>query len=132
MALAVQLFLKMDRVDKAEQLAKVGGGSGWVMHDDCCIHIPAIVLDAAARTTTTAGRLCLLLMGLPRFLPYVVCLQQMSSVDDDATLTQLATAWVGVQLGGAKVQEAQYIYQELGDKFNYTVGVWVWMWKRGV
>jgi hypothetical protein len=25
MALAVQLFLKMDRVDKAEQLAKVGG-----------------------------------------------------------------------------------------------------------
>jgi coatomer protein complex subunit epsilon len=56
----------------------------------------------------------------------------MSSVDDDATLTQLATAWVGVQLGGAKVQEAQYIYQELGDKFNYTVGVWVWMWKRGV
>jgi len=50
----------------------------------------------------------------------------MSSVDDDATLTQLATAWVGVQLGGAKVQEAQYIYQELGDKFNYTVSVWVW------
>lgn len=28
MALAVQLFLKMDRVDKAEQLAKVSGGNG--------------------------------------------------------------------------------------------------------
>lgn len=48
----------------------------------------------------------------------------MSSVDDDATVTQLASAWVGVALGGAKVQEASYIYQELGDKFTWTVS-WV-------
>jgi coatomer protein complex subunit epsilon len=45
----------------------------------------------------------------------------MSAVDDDATVTQLAAAWVGVALGGAKVQEASYIYQELGDKFTWTV-----------
>jgi tetratricopeptide (TPR) repeat protein len=45
----------------------------------------------------------------------------MSAIDDDATVSQLATAWVGVQLGGAKVQEAAYIYQELGDKFSWTV-----------
>jgi hypothetical protein len=47
----------------------------------------------------------------------------MSSIDDDATVTQLAHAWVGVALGGAKVQEASYIYQELGDKFTWTVSV---------
>lgn len=47
--------------------------------------------------------------------------QAMSAIDDDATVTQLASAWVGVALGGAKVQEASYIYQELGDKFNWTV-----------
>lgn len=49
----------------------------------------------------------------------------MSSVDDDATVTQLATAWVGVALGGAKVQEASYIYQELGDKFTWTVSAFL-------
>jgi len=44
----------------------------------------------------------------------------MSAKDDDAPLTQLAAAWVSVALGGDHVQEAQYIYQELGDRFNWT------------
>ncbi|WIA34245.1 hypothetical protein OEZ86_012596 [Tetradesmus obliquus] len=67
LALCVQVYLKMDRPDKAEQQVKA-----------------------------------------------------MSAIDDDATVTQLATAWVGVALGGGKVQEASYIYQELGDKFSWT------------
>jgi len=68
MALSVQVYLRMDRVDAAEKQVRC-----------------------------------------------------MSAVDDDATLTQLAAAWVGLAQGGAKVQEAYYIYQELGDKFTWTV-----------
>lgn len=68
MALCVQCYLLMDRVDRAEEQAKA-----------------------------------------------------MAAADDDATATQLAAAWVGCELGGAKVQEACYIYQELGDKYMWTV-----------
>ncbi|EFJ49020.1 epsilon-COP [Volvox carteri f. nagariensis] len=70
-ALCVQVYLKMDRPDKAELQVKT-----------------------------------------------------MSGIDDDATLTQLATAWVGQALGGAKVQEAAYVYQELGEKYNYTAALY--------
>jgi coatomer protein complex subunit epsilon len=44
----------------------------------------------------------------------------MQGIDDDATSTQLATAWLDIALGGEKLEEAFFILTELTEKWNST------------
>jgi len=47
-------------------------------------------------------------------------LSLMQTQDDDATVTQLASAWVGMSEGGEKAQEALNTFQDLGEKYNMS------------
>mmetsp|Transcript_40507 Transcript_40507/g.126708 ORF Transcript_40507/g.126708 Transcript_40507/m.126708 type:complete len:297 (-) Transcript_40507:31-921(-) len=48
-------------------------------------------------------------------------LRIMQQADEDASLTQLAAAWIGTYEGGAKVSEAAYTLEELMDKFGRSI-----------
>lgn len=50
-------------------------------------------------------------------------LQKMNEMNDDATLTQLCSAYVALSKGGDKIQEAESTFQTLIDKYGESVSL---------
>ncbi|GMY38184.1 coatomer subunit epsilon-1, partial [Fagus crenata] len=44
----------------------------------------------------------------------------MQQIDKDHTLTQLASAWLNLSVGGSKIQEAYLIFQDFSEKYQMT------------
>ncbi|KAI4299832.1 hypothetical protein L6164_033256 [Bauhinia variegata] len=47
-------------------------------------------------------------------------LRVMQQIDEDHTLTQLASAWLNLAVGGSKIQEANLIFEDLSERYQST------------
>ena len=135
---AVKIFATYESSDDAETKAACVEAIGAMLEDeasaeDATTRLMAATVFASEGNYVEAMKCCHtgLSLELNAMMVNLLCklnrpelaekqAKIMQQVDDDSTVVQLACAWANCASGGKKIQDASYIYQELGDKYKWT------------